>query len=106
MTTIDDNFVISMSLAIIVFMIIGFYFPIKDKTGTHNKLISVMLAVLVFPVYLILFTLQNPYVGSDRKPNVLVSLLVLFIFWPAIFFVADTSNEIRVKSVSKEGEFV
>lgn len=101
----DITFIICAG--IILSLLSGYFFPIKDSNGQQNRPLSVLLAVFIFPIYLILLALQYPYVDRDNKPNVLISLLVLLIFWPAIFFITDIDNGIKVKPVDNlEGDFV
>jgi peptidoglycan biosynthesis protein MviN/MurJ (putative lipid II flippase) len=77
---------------------VAYIFPIKDNTGSKNKSLSIFMILTLFPLYLILFATQNPFIGYDNKPNVYVSLFILIIFWPALFFI-NTESDDKIKTI-------
>lgn len=80
---------------------LGWYFPIMDTTGVKNKSMSVFLALFVFPIYLFVFTFQYPYVDQYGQKQPLLSFIILFLFWPAIFVFADTNQGARVQDIKR-----
>lgn len=106
-TNMMDNVFLNLTynehIVLIIAVIVGlslvaYVYPIKDNTGSINKTLSIFMILTIFPLYLILFATQNPFIGYDNKPNVYVSLLILIIFWPALFFI-NTESDDKIKTI-------
>lgn len=106
-STCEMSYIISIVVVVIIFGLLGYFYPIKDTSGVKNKALSVFLSIFIFPLYIIIFTIQFPYVDKDGNENILVSLLVLFFFWPVLFFITDTRDNARVSPKNgQRGDFV
>lgn len=106
-STCEMSYIISIVVVVIIFGLLGYFYPIKDTSGGKNKALSVFLSIFIFPLYIIIFTIQFPYVDKDGNENILVSLLVLFFFWPVLFFITDTRDNARVSHKNgQRGDFV
>lgn len=99
-STCEIEYTITVVVFVLIFALLGWFFPIKDTTGNKNKLLSVLVSVILFPLYVIILSVQFPYVDSGGTEQPVLTLLVALFFWPATFFIVNTKEDKRVKDIS------
>lgn len=67
--------------------------PIRNhKTDEHMIGLSIVLAIFVFPAYLVIVALQNPMGGNDDIVGIILNLVIVAFFWPALLCTMPAEN--------------